>query len=128
MCHQRRDIVVPRSEGCRARTYTGVTWQARKLYGCLEVTCSFNTLRAEMHGHITSVSGVCNMNCHPLNTHTCMQLANACKDNIHTLVYCGIKSMSPNLVYYNWLIVTHAQKKRCSFAVRNSPIFPTFHR
>ena len=39
-----------------------------------------------------------------------------------------IKSMLSSLVYYNWLIVTNAQKKRRSFAVRNSPKFRTFRR
>ena len=38
------------------------------------------------------------------------------------------KSMLPSLVYYNWLIVTNAQKKRRSFAIRNSPNFRTFRR
>ena len=36
-----------------------------------------------------------------------------------------IKSMLPSLVYYNWLIVTNAQKKCRSFTVWNLPIFRT---
>ena len=37
-----------------------------------------------------------------------------------------IESMSPCLVCYNWLIVTTAQKKHCSLAVRNLPFFEHF--
>ena len=42
-----------------------MTLQAWKMYGCHVVTCLLNTLRAEMHGHITSVPGVRNVTCHP---------------------------------------------------------------